>query len=167
MKLYHGTDECFSLPLLEKCEPGKDFGKGFYLTNKLEMAKDWGRKKNVARSDFFVLKYEIDDDFLANAELSVGSFSADDKWAKFVYDNREKRNFSHPYDIVIGPVADNVLSAHFGKIKRREKTFSEIAKELHYNKFKALQYAFITEKGLKFLKYAGYDKYTDSLNHRH
>ena len=32
MRLYHGSNQSFSVPELAKCRPFKDFGLGFYLT---------------------------------------------------------------------------------------------------------------------------------------
>ena len=39
IKLYHGTDCLFDAPDLAKCNPNKDFGRGFYLTPDLAAAK--------------------------------------------------------------------------------------------------------------------------------
>lgn len=39
MVLYHGTNVAFDAVDLLKGLPGKDFGRGFYLTDSLECAK--------------------------------------------------------------------------------------------------------------------------------
>jgi hypothetical protein len=41
MKLYHGTNCSIETIDLAKCRPYKDFGKGFYLTELEQQAKDW------------------------------------------------------------------------------------------------------------------------------
>jgi len=41
MKLYHGTNCHIKNIDLSKCRPYKDFGKGFYLTELKQQAKEW------------------------------------------------------------------------------------------------------------------------------
>lgn len=162
MILYHGTDASFHKPLLEKCLSYKDFGKGFYLTEKLAMAKQWGERKNAVK--YKVNLYEADDDFLVSAEregLIIKQFKANAEWAEFVYNNREIENFTHSYDIVVGPVANSKIESHFARIKRREATFEEIARTLPYNKFNAIQICLCSERSLELIKYKeryGYPK---------
>ncbi len=47
MKLYHGTDAFFERPDLSKCRPFKDFGRGFYLTPDLSVAKRMAERCSV------------------------------------------------------------------------------------------------------------------------
>ena len=63
MVLYHGSYCEISSPDLDKCAPYKDFGKGFYLTENIELAKEWA----VCRPDEsngWVHKYELSTDGL-------------------------------------------------------------------------------------------------------
>ena len=39
--LYHGTPERYFIPTFGKGEDKHDYGKGFYLTENLELAKEW------------------------------------------------------------------------------------------------------------------------------
>ena len=39
--LYHGTPERCFIPTFGKGEDKHDYGKGFYLTENLELAKEW------------------------------------------------------------------------------------------------------------------------------
>ena len=41
MKLYHGTSEEFEIPNIVMCKPMTDFGKGFYLSSEIKLAKEW------------------------------------------------------------------------------------------------------------------------------
>lgn len=168
--LYHGTDCKFRRPMLEKCLSYKDFGKGFYLTKKFDMAKEWGSRKNSVQ--YNINLYEVDDDYLAQAEqngLSVKVFEADAEWAEFVYNNREVEDFAHDYDIVVGPVANSKIEAHFAKIKRGEATFEEIARTLPYASFDAEQICLCSELSFEILKYR--DRYVypqqNRINRRH
>lgn len=157
MKLYHGTDTVFENPLLEKCESHKDFGKGFYLTNKLPMAKDWAEKKFL-NPRYVVLKYFVDNNY--EDGLRVKMFNeANAEWVKFIYSNREKEHFTHNYDIVIGPVADNNIQKYFGLVKRGERTLEQIATEINYSKFRSVQYSFNTSEAIEKLKYIDCNRY--------
>lgn len=41
MKLYHGTNIDIQKVDFGKCNPNKDFGQGFYLTDIKEQAQKW------------------------------------------------------------------------------------------------------------------------------
>lgn len=170
IELFHGTDAKFRKPLLYKCLSYKDFGKGFYLTEKLAMAKQWGSRKNSVR--FNINLYVVSDDYLARAEqdgLRVKQFDADAEWAEFVYNNREIEGYTHDYDIVTGPVANSKIEKHFAKIKRGEATFEEIARNLPYATFDADQICLCTERSFEILKYKERYAYPQQnrVNNRH
>ena len=162
MILYHGTDAKFRAPVLEKCLSYKDFGKGFYLTEKLAMAKQWAKRKNPVR--YKVNHYEAGDDIFVEARMrgfNVKRFEANAEWAEFVYNNREIEGFTHPYDVVVGPVANSKIEKHFARIKRGEATFEEIARALPYTKFDATQICLCTKRSFELIKYSkryGYEK---------
>lgn len=158
MKLYHGTDTSFQEPRLEYCEAHKDFGKGFYLTNKLPMAKDWCEKKFL-NPKYLVLEFFVDENFRNG--LNVKMFEeANSEWVKFVYANREKESFSHGYDLVIGPVADNGIQKHFAMVMRGEKTLEQIAVEMNYSNFRARQYCFNTTEAIRKLDFIKCNRYS-------
>ena len=46
MILYHGTNVDFDVIDIEKSNPYKDFGKGFYLTDIKEQAERMAQRKN-------------------------------------------------------------------------------------------------------------------------
>lgn len=152
MKLFHGTRYVFQNPELNKCRKYKDFGQGFYLTKNKKMAQNWAKKQDSTIGPIFVNTYEIDDEILTSGELNVRNFGANREWVEFVYNNRMDECFTHPYDIVIGPIADKGLSEHFAKIQRREKRFEDIINDIHYDRFKGLQYCFCTEKAIDKLR---------------
>lgn len=154
MKLYHGTDTEFIQPILDQCLPYKDFGKGFYLANKLPMAKNWAAKKNQLNNRLIVNVYHLNDEFREVDGLNIKEFVvADEEWIRFVYNNRMKRDFSHDYDIVIGPIADNRLPHLFAAVKRKEKTFAQIVEEARYKRFRGIQYCFNTQRAINLLRY--------------
>lgn len=162
MRVYHGTNVEFDVPNLDLCRAHKDFGKGFYVTNKKTSARDWSKKKNRLNDDVIINIYTIADNLLetGNPEgLRVKIFrEASPEWAKFLYNNRENKNFRHPYDIVIGPMGDNGIGIYFAQVKRKEKTLEQIVHEINYTKFKAIQYSFNTQRAINYLRYENSDR---------
>lgn len=151
MRLFHGTRCEFSTPELDKCRKHKDFGQGFYLTENKKMAENWAKKQDSTIGPILVNIYEIDDKIFTSGGLNVKIFEANREWVEFVYNNREDEYFTHPYDIVIGPVADRELQKHFAKIQRGEKAFEDIVEDIHYNKFKGMQYCFCSAEAISKL----------------
>ena len=93
MRLYHGTDAFFERPDLYMCRPFKDFGKGFYLTPDLAVAKRMA-ERCVERSNWqgapkYVYVYNFDDADLS--ALNVRRFApiVNEEFAMFVMANRQ------------------------------------------------------------------------------
>lgn len=57
MILYHGSEKIIRNPKYGYGTLGNDFGRGFYCTENIELAKEWACKKNT---DGFVNQYEMD-----------------------------------------------------------------------------------------------------------
>jgi len=63
LELYHGSNQAIGQIKLSLCKPYKDFGKGFYLTESIELAKEWAVcRPNDANG--WVHKYELETDGL-------------------------------------------------------------------------------------------------------
>jgi hypothetical protein len=114
MKLFHGTvSRDAEQPDLSKCRQKTDFGKGFYTTTNFEQAKKWAilKKKRFKTKHAYVSEYEIDDSVLKSEKYILKYFSgATREWLEFVVSNR-KGNTTHPYDFVMGPIANDSLYA--------------------------------------------------------
>ena len=41
LTIYHGSPEIFEKPQFGKGKPYNDYGRGFYCTEHIELAKDW------------------------------------------------------------------------------------------------------------------------------
>ena len=149
MKLYHGTDKTFTEPDLGRARDNTDFGNGFYLTEKEGAAKDWVKDRNTKNVNIYDLTLED----IPSCKLHVKRYDVDEKWAKYVYNNRKGLIRSNKYDIVIGPIADNGLNKLFDKIDRKEVTFKDIAPKLRLMRFNAFQFCFKTDNALKLLEY--------------
>ncbi len=155
MKLYHGTNIDFTEIEFSQSKPFKDFGKGFYLTDIREQAEKMAAKRAmIMGGTAIVQEYEFDETLLNSDEIKVLRFeSPSAEWAEFVFNNRKRNNppFRHPYDIVIGPIADDGVAYLLGRYEEGSFTIEELAREL---KFKQLnnQYFFGTKKAIDHLK---------------
>lgn len=113
MKLYHGSIDRVETPEIRIPDRTLDYGAGFYLTSSHEQAASWVRRKlkgSTVRGWLNVYEYNEG----IEAELSVLSFDrADERWLDFVMANRMDKEFTHSYDIVKGPVANDRVYASF------------------------------------------------------
>ncbi len=48
-KLYHGSEKIIEESIYGKGEKYNDYGLGFYCTDSIDMAKEWGVKKGYRR----------------------------------------------------------------------------------------------------------------------
>lgn len=129
----------------------RDFGQCFYTTYNENMAKNWVNKKEGGVMN----KYTFDWTLIGKhcKGLKVKRFNADAEWARFVYNNRYNPRFKRPcYDIIVRPLADRHLPEQFAKIQTEGLTFDEVASLIEYNRFKALQVCFCTDKAVKLLR---------------
>ncbi|MBQ7517961.1 MAG: DUF3990 domain-containing protein [Bacteroidales bacterium] len=154
MILYHGSYKDFQTIDLKLCQPYKDFGQGFYLTDIREQAEKMAVKKALLYNGTpIVLQYEFNDDFLSNDTLKVKRFpSPNREWAEFIYKNRSRtEHFHHNYDIVTGPIANDGVAYLLDRYEEGSLSLDELAKELEFRELNN-QYYFGTEKSLNFLK---------------
>ena len=119
--LYHGSPEIIKTPIFGKGKSYNDYGRGFYCTEHLELAKEWACTENT---DGYANKYEIDIEGLKVLNLNSKEYNIL-HWLALLINNRifastsvlmddAKRyilsNFLidiSSYDIVIGYRADD------------------------------------------------------------
>ena len=147
MKLYHGSDVIVDKPQVRKPNRTLDYGSGFYTTTSYDQAEKWVRRKlseNIPCG--YVCVYEIDEQDIAN--LDVLRFdSPNESWLDFVMENRTNKEFTHPHDIVYGPVANDRVYAAFGLYESGILNKQELIRELRAYKL-VDQMLFHTEKEL-------------------
>ena len=100
ISLFHGTNIMFDKIELSKCRPYKDFGKGFYLTDIRQQAKEMAirRTKICREGDPVVLTFSFDDELLSNGDLDVLRFDNPSvEWANFILKNRMEKKYRHEY----------------------------------------------------------------------
>lgn len=155
MFLYHGSTVEIKEIDLNFSKPNKDFGKGFYLSDNYNQAYEMASyKAGLFETEPFVTKFEFDENLLKNGSLKVLSFSEYSKdWADFVFKNRnqENRDFSHEYDIVTGPIANDRVGAQIRRFVEGDISFETFLERLKYMKGITFQYFFGTEKAIQML----------------
>ena len=164
MILYHGSNIEIVKINLNKCKPYKDFGCGFYTTpiknQALSMAN---RTTRIFREGKPCVTEFICDDSLS-ALLNIKRFNEPSiEWARFVINNRNKKftdkhspesNIDGKYDIVIGPVANDDITALVDVYLSGILSDELLAKELTFRDLSA-QFSFHTEKAISCLKKSG------------
>lgn len=155
MRLYHGTNTYIDEIDINKCNPNKDFGQGFYLTDIKEqallMAKRRAKIENQGRPT--IMEYEFDEKHLYNESINVKIFDKPSKeWALFILSNRKSSstNNQHNYDIVVGPIANDGVVFQLDRYENNMITLDVLVKELSYQKLNK-QYCFVTAKAISKL----------------
>ena len=154
MKMYHGTNVDFDTINLEKSNKYKDFGQGFYLTDIRSQAEQLAAKKAKLFGGYPIIQeYEFNEELLDNGELNVLKFENPCKeWAEFIFKNRNRDlNFTHDYDVVIGPIANHGLAYLLGRYEEGTLTIDDLSRELTYKELNS-QFFFGTSKSLQYLK---------------
>ena len=155
MILYHGSNIAIDEIDLSKSRPGKDFGKGFYLSADKQQAIEMAESKVAfLGGEPIVTEFEFDDSIISSGKLKVKSFNTyTEEWAKFVYDNRE--NFSdspiHDFDIIYGPIANDKVGAQIRNFKNGSINLDELMRRIKYLKGITFQYYFGSETAIKTL----------------
>ncbi len=165
MILYHGSDLIVDKPEILKSNRLLDFGTGFYMTSNKEQASRWAAKVSARNNTFkkILSVYQFD---LENAkiELKILEFnSADEKWLKFITNNRNGKSIEEEYDIVLGPVADDNV---YLTVKLFETGVLDIEEALRRLKVEKLfnQILFHTERSLKFCIFDHYEALGEDVN---
>lgn len=153
--LYHGSNVFIEKIDLTRSHPDKDFGKGYYLTDIRTQAEAMSirRVRIAGEGEPTLTVYSFDESQLRSPELRVKVFDEPtEEWALFVLSNREASltGYTHDYDIVIGPIADDGVAFQLDRYTRHMITLATLVEELTYRKLNR-QYYFGTERALQTL----------------
>ncbi len=98
--------------------------------------------------------FDFDERYLSSRELNVKTFDAYSReWAEFIFNNRdENQQFTHPYDIVYGPIADDYIGLQIRNYRLKNITFAQFLRKIKYHKGISFQYAFCTTKAIQTLQ---------------
>lgn len=147
MRIYHGSLEIVDKPEIREPNRTLDYGKGFYTTTDFTQAENWVRRHSHDKekpSLGYVNIYDIDS---VRNDNTLWFDAPTEEWIDFVYANRNDLHFSHNYDFVYGPVANDRVYAAFTLYESNLLNKQELIREL--KTFKLVdQLLFHTEKSL-------------------
>lgn len=85
--LHHGSLMVVRVPSIDRCKPHNDYGRGFYCTRSLELAKEWACQQGHSG---FANTYAIDMESLDVLDLNSGPFNIL-HWLTLLLQNRTIR----------------------------------------------------------------------------
>ena len=157
IRLYHGSNVAIEEIDLSRSKRGKDFGQGFYLNanpdQAMEMAVRTTRFLNEGTPTLSC--FEFDEDETIKNGLNIKVFpDYSEEWAEFVVMNRKNNSDipAHPYDIVIGPIADDTVGVQIRRFILGYMSAAALVEELRFKGDHAVQYFFGTPKAINLLK---------------
>jgi len=169
-KLYHGSLNIIEKPIYGYGKTYNDYGLGFYCTDTLEMAKEWGAQSN---QDGYANCYELDCSNLRILNLNDSSFCIL-HWLAILLENREfdipsglaleakqyiQNNFSidySSYDAIIGYRADDSYFSFAQDFINGTISYQQLTKAMYLGK---LGQQFVLKSKIAFdkLKFLGYE----------
>ncbi len=147
-KIYHGSVEVVRMPEIRQPNRSLDYGHGFYATTSYGQARKLTerRMKDKGISVGYVNVYELDDEATKRMK-SLMFEKPTEEWVDFVMKNRTMQGFTHDYDIVYGPVANDNVYTQFTLYEGGIISMPTLIQELKTYKL-VDQYLFHTEKSL-------------------
>lgn len=167
-KLYHGSSM-----IIEKPKYGKiynDYGLGFYCTDSLEMAKEWGVSDS---QNGYANCYELECDDLKILDLNDSKYCIL-HWLALLLENREfdvpsglaleakeyiLANFSVPYkeyDAIIGYRADDSYFSFAQDFINGTISFRQLNNAMHLGKL-GQQFVLKSKKAFDKIQFVGYE----------
>lgn len=154
MRLYHGTNMEIKAIDLNQSRIGKDFGLGFYLTTDRNVAFRQAERKFVqyGEGNVRVYEFEVDEETLRTLNVLIfEEYSLE--WAQFVLKNRKNRTRKqvHNYDVVIGPIANDVVGYQIRRVEEGIISEEQFLEEIKFHTV-TVQYLFATENAVRLLQ---------------
>ena len=168
--IFHGSSAIIEKPLFGFGKPYNDYGKGFYCTECIEMAKEWGVSKH---NDGFANIYEIEMDDLKVFNLNSGEYSIL-HWLTILLENRVfstdsalakeakeylLENFKLPYkdyDIITGYRADDSYFSFAQDFINGAISVRQLGNAMKLGKL-GTQFVIRSEKAFDALVFKGYE----------
>lgn len=156
--LYHGSNTQVVIPEIRKKLRALDFGAGFYLTSSKNQAEKWAKSVTKRRrtGSPVINRYQFDEMNLGQINL-LQFESPTGEWLEFVVANRKELILPETYDLVIGPVANDTTLTVIDDYMDGKYTKDEAVKRLMPQNLTD-QYAFLTEKSLRVLRFEGSER---------
>ena len=154
MTIYHGSTIPVVSPIILKSERMLDFGVGLYTTSNKNQADRWSEIVAVKqKADIRIIsEYEFDLN-AAKRDLAIITFGKPDfDWLDFICLNRSGGISTEPYDIAIGPVANDqayaVVTLYEQGVLSRQAAITELKVRELYD-----QILFHTDESLNYFRY--------------
>lgn len=166
MILMHGSEHVIKNPDIQLGKTNNDYGRGFYCTRDIELAKEWACKKNT---DGFVNEYDFNEEGLNILNLSAGNYSVLN-WIALLLQNRTFEENSEiaidakeyiiqhfavdlsGYDVVIGYRADDSYFSYATSFIENGLPLRSLNQALKLGKL-GEQVAVISEEGFRRLNF--------------
>jgi hypothetical protein len=163
MLIYHGSDVVVNSPRILQSERLLDFGMGFYTTSNKRQAIRWANRVSIRRvtSRKFISIYDFDIDVAKHSLKIINFITPDLDWLNFICNNRSGKYFGEPYDLVIGPVANDTV---YSVVQFYENGVYDADEAIRRLKVSQLydQILFHTERALLLCQYINFEEVLDS-----
>lgn len=158
IRLFHGSNVAIETIDLSRSKRGKDFGHGFYLNENPEQAMAMAIRTTrfLSEGKPTLSCFEFNDVMANEKGLKIKKFTDySEEWAEFVVMNRKNNSDfqAHPYDIVIGPIADDTVGVQIRRFIMGYLSASALVQELKFKGDRAVQYFFGTPHAIEMLKH--------------
>ena len=175
-KIYHGSNKIIEKPLFGFGKTHNDYGLGFYCTEVLDMAKEWGVSKD---NDGFANIYEIETDGLSIFDLNSNEYTIL-HWLTVLLENRIfdinnalaqeakeylLKNFMPPYkdyDIITGYRADDSYFSFAQDFINGTISVRQLGNAMKLGNL-GTQFVIKSKKAFKAIQYKGYEVAEASL----
>lgn len=169
-KLYHGSCNIIEKPVYEKVQLFNDYGSGFYCTDSLDMAKEWGVSGD---KDGYANCYELDCDGLCILDLNDPKYCIL-HWLAVLLENREfdvpsalaleakeyiLKNFKvnyMDYDAITGYRADDSYFSFAQNFINGTISYRQLNNALHLGKL-GQQFVLKSRKAFDQIHFIGYE----------
>lgn len=169
-RIYHGSSDIIKKPVFGYGKPYNDYGLGFYCTDTLDMAKEWGVG---ADHDGYANCYTIDCDGLTILDLNSPAFCIL-HWLSVLLENREfevssalaleakeyiLRTFSvayKNYDVIVGYRADDSYFSFAQDFINGAISYRQLNNAMHLGKL-GQQFVLKSERAFDRIVFDGYE----------
>lgn len=156
IELYHGSNMVVKDIDLSKGRLGKDFGKGFYLSEDKHQAMRMSMlvTRREGTGEPTLNTFLFDETVLSSNDINIIRFdSYTAEWADFVLMNRNNKLdiLAHNYDIVYGPIANDRIGLQIKRLEQGIQSSKEFLRNIRFVR-PTFQYYFGTERSLQFIR---------------
>lgn len=111
MLLYHGSDHVIKRPEFGAGKKHNDYGRGFYCTENIELAKEWAVSEDA---DGYVNKYSIDTSRLSILDINSEQYKCSTGWGFYAGYFGGRMRVNHTLiipDIIHPPAAPHSMTS--------------------------------------------------------